>query len=259
MLNPETYDHASDYADIFDLRGKLYHQAMQAYPDSRSEEFLNVIAQADITPGMTVVDVPSGGAYLADYLTDVNLIGLETSQAFAELAKGRTESVLMYENHCFPLQQASADRVVSIAGLHHVQDKQPVFAEACRVLKPEGRLVVADAEEDSAVRRFLDEFVGAYCETGHSGWYFGDTTRDELRNAGLNIVADCVLTYAWHAPDKEQLADFCRTLFGMVRADNATVTEGIGDYLGFVDHPLGIGLNWQLQCFTCRPQHGQDT
>ncbi len=100
---------------------------MQTYPESRSQEFLGVIAEASITPGMTVVDVPSGGAYLAHYLREVNLIGLETSHAFAELAKERTQSVLLYENNSFSLQRAGTDRVLSSAGLHHFEDKQDFF------------------------------------------------------------------------------------------------------------------------------------
>lgn len=255
MQTSDLNEPPTEYSDIFEQRGQLYHQAMQSYPDTRSQEFINVISEAGIMPGMTVVDVPSGGAYLARYLSGTNLIGLETSHAFAALARNRTQSVLLYENDVFPLQQASTDRVLSIAGLHHIENKQVFFSEAHRILKPNGRLVVADVGEDSPVRRFLDEFVGRHSETGHSGWYFGDTTRNELQNAGFNIVRDHLLEYHWYAPDKLQLADFCRTLFGMVRTDNATVMEGIGDYLGFQEGSGRAGLNWQLQCFVCEPHH----
>jgi SAM-dependent methyltransferase len=256
MLKPSGHPGENEYGEIFDQRGRLYHRAMQTYPNCRSQEFLSVIAQADIGARMTVVDVPSGGAYLANYLDDVRLIGLETSRAFADLAEGRTRSVLVYENDRFPLKQNSADRVLSIAGLHHVQKKTSLFAETNRVLKPGGRLVVADVEASSPVRRFLDEFVGRYCQTGHSGWYFCDGTKEELSSADLNVTSDRMLEYQWVAPDREQLADFCRTLFGMVRADNATVIEGIGDYLGFVDHEGHCGLNWELRCFCCKATKG---
>jgi ubiquinone/menaquinone biosynthesis C-methylase UbiE len=159
-----------NYQEIFDERGRLYHQAMESCPGYRAEEFRAVLQEAGISPGMTVVDVPSGGAYLADYLPGVTLLGLESSLAFAELAQERTETVLLYENDTFPLASECADRVLSIAGLHHVEEKRRVFAEMRRVLSPDGRVVVADAAADSPVRRFLDEFVGAYTDTGHSGW-----------------------------------------------------------------------------------------
>jgi len=240
-----------DYHDIFELRGRLYHQAMRKYPDARINEFQSVIREAGIAPGMTIVDVPSGGAYLSPYLDDVELIGLETSQTFAQLANEKTRNVLLFDNNRFPLKDASVDRVLSIAGLHHVENKCALFTEMRRILKPGGRIVVADVAGDSVVRNFLDDFVGRYCETGHSGWYFGADTRAELRDAGLNIVDEKRLDYLWYAPDMEQLADFCRLLFGMVNADTSTVADGIRCHLGTRETDDHTGLHWQLQCFTC--------
>jgi len=240
-----------DYREIFEQRGRLYHRAMETYPGSRAQEFRSVVAAADIAPGMTVVDVPSGGAYLADYLPAVTLVGLESSPAFAELASKRADTVLLYDENTFPLASNSVDRVLSIAGLHHVEDKRQIFAEMHRVVKAEGRIVLADVAAESAVSRFLDEFVGQYNVTGHSGWYFGDATRRELHDAGLGVAADEVLSFRWYADERVQLADFCRTLFGMVAADTDTVVEGIGDYLGWHQDDSGWGMNWALRCISC--------
>jgi SAM-dependent methyltransferase len=244
----------ADYRGIFELRGRLYHQAMREYSDARASEFLSVIREAGIRPGMAVVDVPSGGAYLSRYLGNAELIGLETSQTFAALATARANNVLLYEDNRFPLKDACIDRVLSIAGLHHVRDKSGIFSEMRRVLNPGGRVLVADVAADSFVRSFLDDFVGKYCETGHSGWYFDAATRAELRAAGLNIVGDKRLDYLWCAPDMNQLATFCKLLFGMVRADTGTVAEGICDYLGIRESGDQAGLNWQLHCFVCEPR-----
>ena len=251
MLNTTPSGPTLDYHDIFDLRGRLYHQAMREYPDVRANEFQSVIREAGIAPGMTVVDIPSGGAYLSRYLDDVELIGLETSQTFAQLASEKTRNVLLFDNNRFPMKDASVDRVLSIAGLHHVEDKCALFAEMRRILKPGGRIVVADVADDSVVRKFLDDSVGRYCETGHSGWYFGADTRTELRAAGLNIIDEKKLDYLWYAPDMQQLASFCRLLFGMVNADTSTVIDGIRNYLGTEETDEHAGLNWQLLCFTC--------
>ena len=240
-----------DYRDIFELRGRLYHQAMRKYPDARVKEFQSIIREASITPGMTVIDVPSGGAYLSRYLHDVELIGLETSQTFAQLANEKIRNVLLFDNNRLPLKDASVDRILSIVGLHHVENKCMLFTEMRRILKPGGRIVVADVAEDSFVRDFLDDFVGRYCETGHSGWYFGADTCTELHDAGLNIIDAKRLDYLWYAPDMEQLANFCRLLFGMVKADTSMVADGIHNYLGTRGTNGCTGLNWQLQCYSC--------
>lgn len=252
MLDLTSTDSTNSYRDIFELRGQLYHQAMRTYQDVRKQEFLSVIAQADLAPNMIVVDVPSGGAYISRYVADIELVGMEVSHSFAELAALNDQKVILYENDRFPLKADSVDRILSIAGLHHVEDKRAIFSEMLRITKPRGRLVLADVAEDSYVRRFLDDFVGRYCETGHSGWYFGDATRKELREVGLDIVGDRPLNYLWCASDVNQLAEFCRLLFGMTKADTATVARGIVDYLGIQELDYGVGLNWQLHCFTCK-------
>jgi SAM-dependent methyltransferase len=251
MLDVKPSGSVADYRDIFELRGRLYHQAMREFPDARASEFLSVIRAAEITPGMTVVDVPSEGGYQSRCLGNAELVGLETSRTFAQLATARTGNVLLYESNRFPLQDACVDRVLSIAGLHHVRDKRGIFSEMLRILKPGGRVLVADVAADSFVRSFLDDFVGGYCETGHSGWYFDTATRAELHAAGLNIIGDKRLDYLWCAPDMSQLATFCKLLFGMVRADVSTVADGIHDYLGSRESGDRVGLNWQLHCFVC--------
>ena len=248
---------ATRYEDIFRLRGSLYHQAMELYPDARADEFHSVINQAHITPGVTVVDVPSGGGYISRYLDDVNLIGLEVTPVFAQLAAARQQNVVLYGDDHYPLRDAAVDRVLSIAGLHHVRNKVPVFSEMCRIVKPSGRAVIADVAEDSAVRRFLDEFVDRYSETGHSGWYFNDHTRSELRAAGFCLQEDRLLNYRWSAPDIDQLADFCRLLFGLVRADVGTVAAGIRDYLDIRSVDGRVGMQWQLRSFSCTVVPGQ--
>ena len=240
-----------NYRDIFEVRGRLYHQAMRRFPDARANEFLSVIREAKIVPGMTIVDVPSGGAYLSRHLSDVELIGLETSQTFTELATEESQSAILYGDNRFPLKDACTDRVLSIAGLHHIENKCEVFSEMRRIVAPGGRVLVADVAEDSFVRKFLDDFVGRYCETGHSEWYFGVPTHAELYDAGLTIVNDKRLDYLWCAPNIDQLAEFCRLLFGMVRADTSTVADGIRDYLGVRELGDQVGLNWQLHCFAC--------
>ena len=71
MINITLSGTVNNYKDIFELRGRLYHQAMNDFPDARANEFLSVISEAGIKSGMTVVDIPSGGAYLSGYPAEV--------------------------------------------------------------------------------------------------------------------------------------------------------------------------------------------
>lgn len=258
MYDADNTTSATSYSEIFASRGQIYHQAMQDHPEVRSAEFLSVINEAAIEPGMTVVDVPSGGAYTSRYLPKNTLIGLETSEEFARAASASEHTIAMYEHNQLPLKNSSVDRIISIAGLHHLEDKRSLFCEMSRVIKETGRIVVADVGETSNVRYFLDDFVGRYSETGHSGWYFNSTTKSDLMASGLRVIEDKPLDYLWEAQDRFQLARFCRRLFGMTLTDDETILEGIESRLGMVQLEKTVGMNWQLHCFVCEPIHNEN-
>lgn len=238
-----------DYQAIFDRRGAAYHQAMQRMPEARGEEFRKLLELADLRPGETVCDFPSGGGYLARFLTTpVELVLLETSEQFLRCAASAVaDRRLLVRDGRFPLASASVDCCLSMAGLHHVEDKTAVFREVARCLKPGGRFVLADAEVDSPVARFLDEFVGTYCETGHSGLFLGPSTVDELTSVGFDVVVDRRIDYCWRFDSPADTAEFCRLLFGLSQVSDATILEELQRRLG-LDRSAGrCDVNWELR------------
>lgn len=56
------------YQEHFEQRGSAYDRAMLQFPAARQQEFEQVIAAAQISPNMTVADVPAGGGYLRPFL-----------------------------------------------------------------------------------------------------------------------------------------------------------------------------------------------
>ncbi|HET6950237.1 MAG TPA: arsenite methyltransferase [Acidimicrobiales bacterium] len=140
----------------------------------------NPVALARLEEGEVVLDLGSGGGI--DVLLSARRVGptgraygldmtaemLELARANqaragvanAEFLEGRIEAV--------PLPDASVDVVVSNCVINLSADKRAVFAEAFRVLRPGGRLavadVVADTEPDEALR--ADVTAWASCIAG---------------------------------------------------------------------------------------------
>lgn len=236
-----------NYETIFRERGGAYHEAMKRWPDARRDEFSIPLRRAELAGGETVIDVPAGGGYLKRYLpASCRWFGHEPSASFLDGAAADTELLPL------PWDDGFADVAFSVAGLHHITDKRPFFAEVQRVLVPGGRFVLADAHRDSSVARFLDEFVGRHNSTGHDGDYLHEATLDDLNAAGFVVTDARRSPYCWWFADRLDVGAFCKLLFDVRDVEPGTVADAVEKYLGIVERDGAIGMNWELLIVCCR-------
>jgi arsenite methyltransferase len=159
----------------------------------------NPVALARLEPGEDVLDLGSGGGI--DVLLSARRVG-PTGRAYgvdmtaemldlaranqaeagvtnAEFLEGRIEAV--------PLPDGSVDVVVSNCVINLSADKPAVFAEAHRVLRPGGRVALADiaADEESSAELRADDAAWAACIAGA---VTRDRYRSQLADAGFAEV-----------------------------------------------------------------------
>lgn len=77
----------------------------------------------------------------------------------ARVAPGRSVSIAQADMAALPLRSGSIDLVLCRSALHHMDDEVGVLAEACRVLKPDGRLVLGEPANDNVVTRLARWWV----------------------------------------------------------------------------------------------------
>lgn len=218
-----------------------------------------MLALARPAAGECMLDMPSGGGYLGGYLrgAGVRLIAVETSSVFhARAAEQPGLETRLCALDAVPLDSGCADVIVSLAGLHHVEDRPAVFGEMRRMLTGEGRLCLADVRAESGPARFLDGFVNDHSAMGHSGRFVDETFRAELRGAGFTIESDRDISYDWRFDDAKAMTDYCRLLFGIDRAGRDEILAGIGRHLGYAESGGGCRMRWSLTFIRCRPSHG---
>lgn len=239
--------HAVSYEDLFRVRGAPYDNAMCLFPDARREEFLNTVRRADLKPGQSVGDVPAGGGYLARYLPKtVHWFGHEPCASFG--AGGTDQGLLP-----LPWADGALDTAISIAGVHHLEDKRPLFAELARTVRIGGRLVLADVHEGSAVSGFLDGWVDRHNSTGHKGAYLGDHTLDELHETGWQVLSAERVPFHWRFPDKAGMAEFCNRMFDLRNCRPEETAHVIEADLG-IDHlEDDVGMRWELYMIVAIP------
>ena len=235
----------SNYQTIFSQRGSAYDRAMQRYPNARQHEFAQAIESAELVAGMVVADVPAGGGYLSRYLpSGCRWIGHEPCASFTNhgAMTGKSTSLLP-----LPWLDAVADVAISLAGVHHLSDKRPLFSELHRVIKPGGRLIVSDVAAGSAVAHFLDDYVGAHNSTGHDGVFLDDHTFQELRETGWTVLYSYTPYFNWEFSTRFEMASFCHELFSLSTSTIAETQTAIETMLGVSDKDdNNVGMNWSL-------------
>src|SRR5687767_3611307 len=172
-------------------------------PDGAIESFAGVgyfFDLAGLGEGESVLDLGSGSGmdvffaaeqvgasgsvigidYTAEQLTKAGRLAEEDGYSQVELREARIEDL--------PLEDSSCDCVISNGVINLAPEKEPVFAEAARVLKPGGRLAIADivSEQQMTESIVCDADLWASCIGGAAQQ---DAYRAAIEGAGLRIEA----------------------------------------------------------------------
>jgi SAM-dependent methyltransferase len=153
----------------------------------------------------------------------------------------------------FALANESADRVSNLAGLHHVQHKAAFFAEAYRVLKPDGLVAVADVRRETRPAEWLNGPVDRMTDIGHDGMFVAPGEfSDLLEVSGFVDVQERHEVYDWRFGDWEELVAFVCGLFRLTEASYQEVERTIPQYLNVYRENGRVSLGWELTYATGR-------
>jgi arsenite methyltransferase len=182
------------------------------------------VRHANLRPGETVVDLGSGAG--VDVFLAASLIGpagraigvdmtpamIERALALAASQHVDNVSFFLAPIERLPLPDASADVVLSNCVINLSPDKSAVFAEAFRILKPGGRLVISDVVQEWELGPIEDDcgcvgtamvraaYLKAITEAGFGGLQI---TEDRPWRVGFRGIEASALTLTARKPDQE--------------------------------------------------------
>jgi arsenite methyltransferase len=174
---------------------------LDALPDRAIESFAGVgyfFDLADLQPGEVVVDLGSGsGMDVFFACTRVGPQGRVNGVDFTseQLSKAQTLAVVAgFDQAKFragrietpPVEDESADCVISNGVINLSPEKDKVFAEAARLLRPGGRLAIADIVSEQQLKESIvcDADLWASCIGGAAQ---EDSYRQAIEAAGLRV------------------------------------------------------------------------
>jgi len=153
--------------------GKYFARVANDWDTMREDFFDETIADSilkasDVKPESTVVDVGCGTGFLTQYAAtrtqgSGKIVGVDLSPQMLQMAKdnlgklGRIGSVefKVGDAENIPVDDGFADAVVGNMILHHCPRPKRAISEMVRILKPGGRIAVADLEKHN--ERWLRE------------------------------------------------------------------------------------------------------
>ena len=158
-----------------------------------------------LSAGETVVDFGSGGGidcFIAAKAVGENgrVIGIDMTEDMIDLARGNAENLgvssfvefHLAEMENTPLADDTADAIISNCVINLAPDKDLVFQEAYRILKPGGRLMVSDLVKIEEIPQEEAEDTANWVSC-LAGTEMKDTYLGRIRAAGFSdvqIVAD---------------------------------------------------------------------
>jgi arsenite methyltransferase len=176
--------------DITDLPGSVTEAALGCG---------NPTAIAELQPGEVVLDLGSGGGidcFIAAKKVgpEGRIIGLDMTPDMIKLARRNAKKVgvknvdFRYgEMEDIPLPDESVDVIISNCVINLSPDKDAVFREAYRVLRPGGRMsvsdIVVDGEFPPSVRKQMDAWAGCVAGALEETVYL-----NKLRSAGFEAI-----------------------------------------------------------------------
>lgn len=145
------------------------------------------------TDSASVLDMGCGTGQLLSMIAKpgITLAGVDIAPGMIAEARhklGDTANLKVGDTEALPWEDDTFDVVVSTLSFHHYPNPTKALAEAARVIKPEGRVIIGDVWLPTPFRQLVNRFVFPFSKEGDVAIYSRRDLARMLDIAGLRLV-----------------------------------------------------------------------
>ncbi|MBI4145669.1 methyltransferase domain-containing protein [Candidatus Woesearchaeota archaeon] len=249
-----------------DIRWANYREANGRFPHVRLAEMKETLKRANVHQGETVLEVGTGNGYLTFPLASAagwkgKILTFDTTHKNLAAMMLRNIDALQIipipqsTSYLFPVPEGHADAIVTLATFHHYDERSTgttgrmkALREFYRMLKPGGRLVIADPAKGTPTQRYFDAVdTPVHCHPrGHPHDFVAKEEMLTLcKNAGFKDAQFEVVETPWVFNDEEEAKTFIHQLHN----SQCTPEESLALAKKHLNYELtaeGVKLGWSL-------------
>lgn len=235
------------------IRSKLYRECLKEFPHARDEEINAIKKYLAPKDYETILEVGAGSGHLSEVLSKSLLNGKlivsdPSAEQLQEVISAKNIQVLNESADNLSLEKETVDAICSLGAMHHCFNKTKAFQNFARILKKNGRLVIADVFHGSKLAKHFDVQVAKYCITGHEVMFWTDEFVESLCFlTGFEKPKISKLNVHWKFQTKEDIGIFLYKIHAMTKTTPHECLRGAEEILGINKKTDAYYLDWPLK------------
>ncbi|PIN88872.1 methyltransferase type 11 [Candidatus Pacearchaeota archaeon CG10_big_fil_rev_8_21_14_0_10_34_76] len=240
-------------AEFSGIRSQMYKECLKEFPSARNEDFEVMNKYLAPKDNEIVLEIGAGSGFFSEKLSEKVkklIVSDPSKEQLEEVKKLGKKNIEVRDEGAdkLTLGKEIADAIWSFGAMHHCFDKTKAFENFARVLKKNGRLVMADVWHDSKLAKHFDTQVAKFCVTGHEVAFWSDEFAESLCFlTGFEKPKIYDLKINWKFKSKEDIGTFLYKIHAMTKTNPEECLRGAEEILGIEKKGDLYCLNWPMK------------
>jgi ubiquinone/menaquinone biosynthesis C-methylase UbiE len=237
------------------VRANLYKECLREFPHARDEDIEVMKKYLAPKENEVILEAGAGSGFFSGILSDKIkqlIVSDPSNEQLDEIKSLKKKNIKLVEAGAdtLTLEKEIADAIWSFGAIHHCFNKAKAFQNFARILKKNGRLVIADVFSGSNFAKHFDDKVAKFCIVGHEVAFWSKEYTDSLCFlSGFTEPKFYDLNIQWKFKKKEDIGFFLYKLHGMTKTTPENCMEGAEEILGIEKKNGLYCLNWPMTLF----------